>query len=210
MLIRVLARIGKRCHPVSQLKRPALRPRPTVRRRVPAKLQLLLTIALSTAAPTILGSPSSPLEWRWAYDDQGLVIGSEGPGGAKVSLAYERDDQGRMLGVKRSDSGGRTTEMRFDPFGRRTEMTDSEGAVTYRHDGFSRLVGVERAGMPLAAMTYDTLDHSDIPGHRGCSHLVPVRLPGAYGDYRHIGGKDRPFRDDDHDRLIATTQATMR
>ncbi|MFC1476306.1 hypothetical protein ACFLQW_04840 [Candidatus Zixiibacteriota bacterium] len=123
----------------------------------------ILVIGLLIIGGVIMGdflaSGSSPdgLEWRFEYDDSGLLTCYTDAGGRRMHVQYDMGRDGQIDRLTKKCGDSTMVEIGFDNHGRRTQMKDQHGQVDYTYDNYGRLVEVCRDSDIPVRYAYDAI-----------------------------------------------------
>ena len=123
--------------------------------KIVSTLKLALTIAILVAFTSICFAGSNELSWRVEYDDQGRIARNINPSGQAINYSYTSGADGTIQSITATSSEGPPVTWRFDSDGHLTNMVDGTGEVSYRYDGYGRLISVARKGSHTIRYCYD-------------------------------------------------------
>lgn len=101
---------------------------------------------------------TTPLSWRFEYDDADRLIRKADPSGRSTLFSYSGDENGLNLHLTKTPPEGPPVVWQFDKRNRLVRMSDEMGAVDYGYDAYGRIDRVQRQGGPPIDYSYDTLD----------------------------------------------------
>jgi YD repeat-containing protein len=123
-----------------------------------AMLSMVMLLVVSGLGGIHDADASTAMRWQFAYDDAGRMVKAVDPAGRRTTRRYELSDNKRVQSIVQELPDASRVTYDFDPSGRPISMTDAGVTVRYAHDGFGRLITVQRDGIPVISYTYDTLN----------------------------------------------------